>query len=102
MAAKQRLNRGRKHSRAHKLSLIAELLGIRLIQQQQQQEGLNRVSPASPLLGTGIGASPQRTRGSAPGTVQKIFAEIIPPDPDTTATSSNNTSHHTTGNIHHI
>jgi hypothetical protein len=91
MAAKQRLNRGRKRSRTFKLGLIAELLGMRLPQSLQLEA---QSSPVSPLLGV-------RTRGSTPGSVQKLSAtfspstETIPPDPDT--------GHCSTGaNIHHI
>lgn len=103
MAAKQRLNRGRKQSRSFKHSLIAELFGMRKTQPSGRFEGLNSM-PTSPLLG-GI-ASNERIRGITPGFIQKLIPSValndvdvlekIPPDPDTSSSSSFN------GKIYHV
>ncbi|KAL7078231.1 hypothetical protein ACQ4LE_002404 [Meloidogyne hapla] len=99
MAAKQRLNRGRKRCRLYRLGIIADMLGMRLPHSLQTMEG-------SPV----IGMNSLRLQGlPAPGSVQRLstsrhknsvssngegLLETIPPDPDTKQCSS--------GTIHHV
>nr|CAD2178867.1 unnamed protein product [Meloidogyne enterolobii] len=104
MAAKQRLNRGRKRCRLYRLGIIADMLGMRLPHSLQTMEG-------SPV----IGINSLRLQGlPAPGSVQRLSStsrrknseastgegrlvgETIPPDPDTSKQCS------TSGAIHHI
>lgn len=103
MAAKQRLIRGRKRSRAYKLGLIAELFGMRLPQSCQQEISMNSL-PSSPNLG--IRTERIRGGGSTPGSIQKFLSsttsnesEIIPPDPNVNTTINNSTKQ---GSIHHV
>ncbi|CAK5077018.1 unnamed protein product [Meloidogyne enterolobii] len=103
MAAKQRLNRGRKRCRLYRLGIIADMLGMRLPHSLQTMEG-------SPV----IGINSLRLQGlPAPGSVQRLssasrrknseastgegrLVETIPPDPDTSKQCS------TSGAIHHV
>jgi len=104
MAAKQRLNRGRKRCRLYRLGIIADMLGMRLPHSLQTMEG-------SPV----IGINSLRLQGlPAPGSVQRLsstsrrknsesstgegrLVETIPPDPDTSKQCSTSS-----GAIHHV
>ncbi|KAL3090237.1 hypothetical protein niasHS_006689 [Heterodera schachtii] len=108
MAAKQRLSRGKKSSRAFKLSLVAELFGIRLPpQQQQQNDGIafRHSLPCQSNSASSSSTEEKRPRGIAPGSVQKLQIQTkendqrsdssaAPPDPETARLLP--------GQIHHL